>query len=239
MEKRFIISGLFFWFLSFSGVSQEILTGLQMNPVVRIKAMEADYRMLYRGLDTLPVNMPFFDDFSASVGFPSSARWIDRYTFQNTDIPVFPINIGAITLDAINDSGIIYPEGIPGPTTFIADHLTSRYIRMDSVFVPNPRKLSAADSVFLSFYYQPQGRGLSPEINDSLILQFFLRPAFDSITSTDTIPYPETWQTVWGTQGMSLDTFYLNTHHYFLRVLIPVTDEAKYCLLCTSDAADE
>jgi len=226
--KRFLVLGFFSLLFNFQGFSQEILTGLQINPMVKARAMASDYVRIHSGSDTIPVSMPFFDDFSSADVFPSTERWIDRFTFQNTDIPVFPVNLGAITLDAINDSGMIYRDGIPGPTTFIADHLTSRFIRMDSVFLPVAKKLTAADSVFLSFYYQPQGRGLAPEINDSLILQFLLRPAFDSITATDTIPYPETWQTVWGTQGMSLDTFYLETNHYFLQVLIPITDEVKY-----------
>ncbi len=228
MIKRGLVIGFVYCVSSISGFSQEILTGLQVNPAVKAAVENTNTMRSLKGSDTIPISMPFFDDFSANLVFPSPDRWIDRYTFQNTDFPVFPINIGALTLDAINDSGMIYSEGIPGPTTFIADHLTSRYIRLDSVFIPAPRKLSAADSVFLSFYFQPQGRGLPPEVNDSLILQFLVRAAFDSITATDTIPYPEKWQTVWGTKGMSLDTFYLNTNHYFLQVMVPITDETVY-----------
>lgn len=228
MVKRVYIVSLFFCFLGISGFTQELLTGLQVNPAVKAAFLKTSKLRIPEVADTTPVNMPFFDDFSASSVFPSTDRWIDRYTYQNTDFPVFPINIGAITMDAINDSGMIYTEGVPGPLTFIADHLTSRYIRLDSLFTPVPVKLTAADSVFLSFYYQPQGRGLPPEVNDSLILQFLLRPAFDSITATDTIPYPDSWETVWGTTGMSLDSFYLHSNHYFLQVMVPITEEAKY-----------
>lgn len=227
IKKGLIICFLCLVF-SISAFSQEILRGLQVNPVVRAAFVKSSVSRSFIGTDTIPLNMPFFDDFSTPDIFPSPDRWVDRYTYQNTDIPVFPVNTGAITLDAINDSGMIYPDAIPGPATFIADYLTSRYIRLDSVFSPSPRKLNPSDSVFLSFYYQPQGRGLPPETNDSLILQFLVRPAFDSITPTDTIPYPETWETVWSTPGMSLDTFYLKNKHYFLQVMLPITDGSRF-----------
>jgi len=210
-------------------VAQETLTGLRYNPVVVEKARE-QHRLKYStgGLDTIPMALPFFDDFSSAIVFPSSNRWIDRYAFVNTDIPVYPINLGAVTLDAINDSGIIYRNAVYGPQTFIADNLTSRYIRLDSIFTPVPRKMTAADSVYLSFYYQPQGRGLPPETTDSLVLQFLIKPAHDSITQTDTIPVPDLWEKVWITKGMPLDTFYLTNNRYFVQVMIPITDTAKF-----------
>lgn len=205
--------------------AQEVLTGLQFDPVIREKSRE--YRMLKAsGLkeDTIPVSLPFFDDFSKGGIYPSPDRWIDRYAYVNTDYPVYPVNIGAVTLDAINDSGNMYRDAIPGPQAFIADHLTSRYIRLDSVFTPVPRALTPADSVYLSFYYQPQGRGLFPNSTDSLVLQFLVEPAHDSITPTDTIPIPDRWANIWSAPGSALDTFYLENKTYFKQVLIPVTD---------------
>jgi hypothetical protein len=209
--------------------AQEVLTGLHINPVVKAGAMAGfNLKQVSEGTDTIPVMLPFFDDFSAGQVFPSSDRWIDRYAFENNDMPVFPINLGAITLDAINDSGSMYRDAVPGPAAFIADHLTSRYIRLDSVFSPVPRKLTPADSIYLSFYYQPQGRGLPPEVTDSLILQFLIRPAFDSITPTDTTPIPDQWERVWFSKGMALDTFLMNNGKYFIQVMIPITDASKF-----------
>ena len=220
---------LFTLFFGMEVVAQEILTGLQVNPVVREKAREQSrLKDLPFGLDTIPVSLPFFDDFSADQVFPSSERWIDRYAFVNTDIPVYPINLGAVTLDAINDSGFLYRNAVFGPQTFIADFLTSRYIRLDSIFTPVPRKLTLADSVYLSFYYQPQGRGLALETTDSLVLQFLVKPAFDSITPTDTIPIPDQWEKIWITKGMPLDTFFMTNNRYFVQAMIPITDTAKF-----------
>ena len=211
-------------FISAALSAQEVVTGLQFNPVVRMQYLKN--KMLKSGYeeDTLPITLPFYDDFSTSTVFPSSLRWIDRDAFVNTDYPVYPIDLGVATLDAINDSGFLYPGAVGGPDVFIADHLTSRYIRLDSVFSPVPRALSPSDSVYLSFYYQPQGRGLAPHSTDSLVLQFLLEPKHDSISPVDTTLIPDRWRRIWSVSGTTLDTFYMMTNHYFLRVMIPITD---------------
>ncbi|HPS63496.1 MAG TPA: T9SS type A sorting domain-containing protein [Bacteroidales bacterium] len=206
-----------------TGYSQEILTALQINPAVKAGALMHAADRPMPGND-LPVLLPFRDDFSVNGVFPSTARWADRYAFVNDDLPVFPVDRGVVTLDAINDTGSMYPNAVPGPMSFIADHLTSRAIRLDSVFTPVPRKLTPADSVYLSFYYQPQGRGLAPQKNDSLILEFLEVPAHDSILPNDTIAIPDRWRQIWYSNGMSLDTFYVKQNAWFARVMIPVTD---------------
>ena len=219
---RLFFSIVFLFFLG-SSFAQEMLVGLQVNPVVKEKALQLQ-QLKESGFDTIPISTPFFDDFRKPTVFPSEARWIDRYAFVNTDIPVFPVNRGAVTLDAISDSGQMYPNAIPGPTTFLADHLTSRYIRLDSIFTPVPRALSPDDSVYLSFWYQPQGRGKPPHTADSLMLRFLVKPAWDSITPTDTTHFEALWQEIWRTRGMSLDTFYINNNLYFVQVMIPIVD---------------
>lgn len=215
--------------IHFNSVAQEILTGLQVNPVVISKAMELRRLKIQPYLqDTTPVRIPFYDDFSSNSIYPSPERWSDRFAYVNSDFPVYPIDLGVVTLDAINDSGNMYPIAVPGPQAYIADHLTSRYIRLDSVFTPTPRALRPSDSVYLSFYYQPQGRGMAPQVSDSLILQFMVKPAFDSITPTDTTHVATRWRRIWSTPGMSLDTFYIQNHVYFKRVMIPIMDSATF-----------
>ena len=222
---RFIISVLIL-FIQFSSVAQEVLSGLRMNPAVMYKALELGKTKDHSYLqDTTPVHIPFYDDFSSLTIYPSPSRWIDRYAYVNDDYPIYPIDLGVVTLDAINDSGSLYDTAVPGPQSYIADHLTSRFIRLDSIFTPVPRALLPSDSVYLSFYYQPQGRGQAPQTSDSLILQFMLKPSFDSITSTDsTIRVPEKWRRIWSSTGSSLDTFYIQNNVYFKRVMIPITD---------------
>ena len=222
---RFFLIIFISLFTTVIGFTQEILTGLQTNPMVKAKAMELTrLKYLNAGLDTIPMTIPFFDDFSANGVFPSKQRWIDNFGFENDDLPVYPVNLGAMTLDAINDSGNMYPTAVPGPQAFIADYLTSRYIRLDSVFSPVPRRLSPTDSVYLSFYYQPQGRGRPPQKIDSLVLQFLVSPSHDSVTTGGVIAVPDLWRKMWYATGMSLDTFYLHNSRYFVQVMIPVKD---------------
>ncbi|MCX6241824.1 MAG: T9SS type A sorting domain-containing protein [Bacteroidetes bacterium] len=224
MKKLLVV---LFLLSSFCGWPQEILTGMQTNPIVRQKYLERQMQgRIHSGSDTIPTGLPFFDDFSYDSVYPTSLLWIDHYAFVNTDIPIYPPNIGAVTLDAIDENGMMYDTAQPGPSPFIADHLTSRYIRLDSVFTPVPRKLRAADSVYLSFFYQPQGRSRNfPLKQDSLILQFLVFPAHDSITPTGSVRVPDKWNRVWSSIGMSLDTFrFYNNDQYFVQVMIPITD---------------
>ena len=212
---RFFFIILLFLFFGVAGFAQEMLTGLQINPMVKSRALEVSLmKNSYPGFDTIPMGLPFFDDFSANGVFPSKQRWIDNFAFENDDLPVYPINTGAMTLDAINDSGNMYPTAVAGPETFIADHLTSRFIRLDSTFTPVPRALTPADSVYLSFYYQPQGRGRAPQAQDSLILQFLESPAHDSMVAGGTVRVPDRWRKMWYATGMPLDTFYLHNNHF-------------------------
>jgi len=224
--KRILI--ILFLLLSVYGWSQEMLTGMQMNPAVRQHYLDIQNQGRVKSYnDSVPIGLPFYDDFSYDSIYPTALLWIDNYTFVNTDIPVYPPNLGAVTLDAIDERGLMYDNALPGPAPFIADHLTSRYIRLDSVFSPVPRKLTAADSVYLSFFYQPQGRSRNyPIKQDSLILRFLVSPARDSVTPNDsTIRLPEIWKKVWTSTGMSLDSFrFHNNDRYFVQVMIPITD---------------
>lgn len=221
--KYFLIITLFLQQLT--GFTQEVVVGLEMNPVIQAKAAEQSrFKGSMNGMDTLPMSVPFFDDFREPTVFPSEERWIDRFAFVNNDISVYPVNRGTVTLDAISDSGLMYSIAIPGPATFLADHLTSRYIRLDSIFTPVTRALTPADSVYLSFWYQPQGRGKPPHSADSLMLRFLVTPERDSISPTDTTHLDAVWQEIWRTKGMSLDTFYITNNHYFVQVMIPITD---------------
>jgi hypothetical protein len=177
--------------LCLAGIAQEIITELETNPVIKARLaiqLPSDLKSV-KDVPSGPVALPFMDDFSSRDPFPSANRWQDRYAFINTDYPVNPPNVGVATLDAINDEGEIYPMAIPGPPTFQADLLTSRPIRMDSVFKPTARPITPADSIYLSFFYQPQGRGNAPEYNDLLVLEFGTYTGDSVFVAVDSIEY--------------------------------------------------
>ena len=166
---------LFIFLLPVLASGQEVISGLISNAEVAKKAASLKDRQNYKSgiIELTPLQLPFFDDFSELGVYPDTARWMENEAYINSSFPYYPVNYGVATLDAIDADGNLYPEASPFP--FIADHLTSRPIRLDSVFNPATgamQALTPADSIALSFYYQPQGRGDIPLGVDSLVLEF-------------------------------------------------------------------
>ncbi len=194
--------------LNFTSLSaQEQLTGLREN--FKIKK----HGVAKQNIDTQALYIPFIDDFSGATVFPDDSLWSDANAFVNDDFPINAPSKGVATLDALDSGGNIYSYG--GTYPFIADYLTSNYIRLDSTKDNNP--ISPADSIYLSFMFQPAGIGNAPESNDSIALDFLLKN--DQGDST--------WNRVWGHSGMSVDTFYNRYNTYFKKVMIPITN-AQY-----------
>lgn len=187
-------------------VAQEHLTGLVRNS-------KLDKQSAIALKSNAPVRLPFRDDFSIPSVYPRSELWADRFAFINNDYPVDPMTVGVATLDAINDTGAIYDDG--GSSAFIADYLTSNAIRLDSLFIGTPRSIKRSDSIYFSFFYQPQGIGNQPNEGDSLVLEFW--------NSQSSI-----WEYVWSSDGMSLDTFLQREGVPFKQVIVPIKDSIKY-----------
>ncbi len=162
----FILLNLVF---ALSGIGQEFLTGLGENPVIKQNLSSKEFKS-FKVVHTAPIKLPFFDDFKQVGFYPDTTRWMDNNVFVNTDFPIFPPSWGAATFDAIDAKGNIYSEA--NPLQFLADVLTSKPIRLDTIFEPVKRAITPADSLYLSFYYQPQGRGNDPQSQDSLVLEF-------------------------------------------------------------------
>jgi hypothetical protein len=106
----------------------------------------------------------------------NNAIWIDSFAFHNYTLAYKPWSLGVVSFDGLNDIG--YPYAINSESRGYGDYLTSKYIDLSGV-VP-------ADSVYISFLYQPKGFGDSPENiidgtkqqHDSLCLQLY-RPDLD------------------------------------------------------------
>ena len=141
------------------------------------------------------LELPLTDDFSYDSLFPSSALWADDYAFINNGYAIDPPTVGVATMDALDENGSIYSFATITPATFDADLLTSHPVNL---------AYPASDSIYLSFYYQPEGRGLQPQERDSLCLDFY---DVDSAR----------WINVWRAAG--------DTSKPFQQVMIPVTEE--------------
>ena len=190
--------------------AQEIITDLSVNfrQIEQIKSFKKNEKSINY------VFLPFKDDFSNESIFPSQDLWSDHYVFINNSYPINPVTVGVATFDALNDSGKIYAQA--NSSSFIADHLTSQHIRLDSMYQGlNLIPVKVSDSLYLSFYYQPQGIGNKPEGQDSLVLEFY--------SPTDSI-----WHWMWSEKGESYQTFFDTNHVSFKQILIPVKDSLKY-----------
>ena len=180
MLNKFITILLFFCVISSFLLAQEVLQPMQSNP--NLKKQNSKKKTAY-------ISLPFFDDFSyASLEstFPKTALWADKYVYINNNYGLDPISIGVATFDAIGANGKLYPAASKS-ISFSADTLTSCYI--------NLKGKTAADSIYLSFFYQPGGFGEMPDANDLFLLQF---------KEPGTNPR---WDSVWSVKGSSVAPF--------------------------------
>jgi len=203
---------------------QEYVTGIQINEVVADKAAKLEAEMVsQRNIDeetSEPLLLPFFDDFSITSIYPNSELWDGNSVFVNKDFAYMPVNIGAATLDAIDSKGEVYKTASWIP--FRADILMSNPIRLDSIFSPIGKKLTPADSVYFSFFYQPQGVGDAPQESDSLILEYSretgdwvyshmdsVKVLVDSIMAYHNYPHDTIFalDTLWPPSGCNPDVF--------------------------------
>ncbi|MCW3077631.1 MAG: hypothetical protein JWO32_2240, partial [Bacteroidetes bacterium] len=159
--------------------------------------------------NTSSLQIPFKDDFyyAYKQTYPDQLLWKDSSVFVNTGHAIAPPSIGVATFDGLNKHGYPYQPNLQNMTQSLpADTLTSRAINLFS----DGTLLQPSDSIALSFYYEARGRGDSPEITDSLLLDFYK-------------PNQNAWDKMWFTKGNSNT----NTNDtIFKRCFVWVTDTA-------------
>lgn len=201
----------------FPAFAQELLYPTETNPQLINQISERKSGNLK---DQPILSLPIKDDFSYKGIWPDYRIWENDEVFINNSYPSNPVTSGVASFDALNYKGHIHDIALSNPIHFKSDSLFSFPIRLDSLLGQgNDAALSPADSVYLSFFYQPQGLGDSPEPEDSLVLEFFIPNKLD--------PHNETagrWIHIWSTEGLSLDDFYDQHQVYFKQVMIPIVD---------------
>lgn len=140
-----------------------------------------------------PLTLPFFEDFTDYSPYPNSSRWQDSEVYINNTMCVAPVSRGVATFDALNKWGRPY-DTLNRYDLLFADSLTSQPIDLSSK--------QPGDSIYLSFFYQPQGNGFSPEVSDSLMLFFYGKNG--------------RWALAWSVPGSDVQAFQ--------QVMIPVSD---------------
>lgn len=113
-----------------------------------------------------------------------NAFWLDAKATHNYTNAVNPWTLGVVTFDGTNEFGLPYQFG--SNSIDFNDYLTSKAINLNG--------LSGADSVYLSFLYQPQGYNDEPENVDSLILEYYA-------------PVLDQWFQIWSVGGTALHDF--------------------------------
>ena len=189
MNTKFFIAVLLLSIMVFCAVAQEIEFPLSSNPVIKeyLKKNPVAHQSQFRTTRSV-LSLPFQDDFSGKGIFPNSQLWMDSDVFINQTYCDTPITIGVATFDGINKYGEPHDSNSTSATPVICDYLTSLPIDLSTV--------SAGDSVYFSFYYQPQGLGDEPEDGDSLVLQFY---SFNGVDSA--------WVNIWVAGGTALTPF--------------------------------
>ena len=112
--------------------------------------------------------------------YASLVKWQNNGAYINSTYPIFPPSIGCATLDGLSATGMPYDKSNT-ETYGVADYLTSSPINLEG--------LSNDSSVYLSFFYQPTGRGNFPDAEDSLVVEFL-----NEATGQ--------WVNVWSSQGI-------------------------------------
>jgi hypothetical protein len=186
---------LFFIFLPgffYAHAQVEVVNDLQYNAVIKqyLKNNSASTENYKKASST--IQLPFRDDFSLNTVYPDAIKWSDNFAFINNTFPINPVTVGVATLDGADQYGNPYNPTNPNAHG-IADSLTSQPINLD---------YPGDTTIYLSFYYQPQGRGNAPENVDSLVLEFE-----DNLGN---------WNHVWSKAG--------STNHPFQLVMINITD---------------
>lgn len=158
----------------------------------RINSFQPNHNLAMLGIsDTL--DLPFFEDFNEKTTYPLATRWTDKHVFVNNTFAKSPPTIGVATFDHLNQFGNPY-NGLNKTVSSACDTLTVQPINLKTYKSGiNTVGYSANDSVYLSFFYQPQGWGDYPESTDSLVLQF------KNVSGQ--------WKTVWKVSGTSSKSF--------------------------------
>ncbi len=177
----------------------EVISPLMNNAVVKQFLIDNPSNKQYvpsrdgRSQATDTLSLPFFDDFTLTAPFPDRRKWTDVYVFINNQFPIDPPSHGVATFDNLNWNG--------DPYTFInannygpSDTLTSQAI--DMVNRVGGSKYKPSDSLFINFWYEPQGRDIDVLKNplnlpqDTFLLQYYNKNS--------------QWETVWRKPGRAL-----------------------------------
>ncbi len=167
-------SALLLLLLTHNTFAQIGLKPLQSNPTIQSYLKEnPNYEWnrpnkLHKTSFRDTIDLPFFEDFTTTLIYPDSSKWQDNHVFINRDMAEHPPSYGVATFDFLNEEGLPYTS-IEKEQLDYGDTLTSQFINLDN---KGGQPYALSDSIYLSFFYQPRGRGDLITTNDSFKLLF-------------------------------------------------------------------
>lgn len=206
MNKFQFTLGAFLFTLAIQ--AQEMLT-----PLTRMDGIDrsTDRQAQHVASDTIALSSSGLrDNFMYDSHRPDTTMWdgsLNPGIYINRGWATAPINIGVCTFDGLDGNGLPYDTAASINSSMLCDVLTSRVFDLSAY--------SPSDSVFLSFWWEAQGKGYAPNTDDSLQLQVNI-PAWNT--------NGEVWKTVWyhlGYNPSGYDTsfhvamFYLDSATYY------------------------
>lgn len=173
MNKRFllipVLTCLFFFLMEKNANAQ--FTQLPVDQYFKKESLQKEHLKIQSG----PLSLPFWEDFSR--GSLDTLKWEIRGAGISKTLGIDPPSLGVVYLDGVDRVGKPYSNSMMENGG--GDIIASMPIDLSSFTV--------ADSVYLSFFWQPGGKGEMPDVNDRLEL-FFLDTA-------------GAWVSVWETYG--------------------------------------
>lgn len=179
---------------------QEVVAPLGYKGVATTGISGANNSNVRSSAKATALSLPFIEDFTQYNFYPDTINWISgRQVYINNNMCSGAISRGVVTFDALAEDGLPYDKSNKSISRY-ADTLTSQPIDLSSY--------TANDSLYFSFFYQPEGKSFDPQSQDSLMLYFRRTNA-----STP-------WTRVWRVAGSTLQPF--------TQVMVPITDASFF-----------
>lgn len=182
--KHIIASGIVFVSLTMS--AQERLVPLSYLPQSENDIARFSSAVFPTDTIALPAG-GFRENFMYDSHRPDSTMWdlsLAPGVYINRGWATAPINLGVCTFDGLDYQGFPYDQFASVNSSMVSDVLTSRHFDLTAY--------DPSDSVYLSFWWEAQGKGYAPNQVDSLQLQVNI-PAWNTAG--------EVWKTIWFMEG--------------------------------------
>ena len=153
--------------------------------------------------DSSRIELPFWDDFSRTNYLPDTTHWFVDHGTSNISgsLGIDPPTVNVAVFDGWNTLGTPYSS------TQLAegagDSLVSRFIDLTKI---NP---AIRETVYISFFWQKEGRGEKPDDTDSIRLQMMNQE--------------KNWKTIWSKSGEEVVE-----NDRFIQEIIQVSDPSYY-----------